>query len=342
MECFYFVIQHQIVLKLLECHHGVVDCQSDLKLVCGSREFYFLEPFKIKDRSGIMWTFQSFYYVIQHQIVFKLLECHPGVVDCQSELKFFCGSREFYFLKPSKITDRRGGIWDLECFYFVIQHQIVLKLLECHHGVVDCQSVLKLFCGSRELYFLKPSKITDRSGIMWNLESFYYVIQHQIVLKLLECHPGVVDCQSELKLFCGSREFYFFKAIHNHRQKRWNMRFWVLLLCNSKSDCLETAWVLSWGSGLSIWIEIVLWKQGVSFLDLSKITGMSGRVWDLESFYYLIQHQIVLKLLECHPGVVDCQSELEFLCGNREFAFESHPKSQTEDVEYEIWSACIM
>ncbi len=39
--------------------------------------------------------------------------------------------------------------------------------------------------------------------------SFYYVIQHQIVLKLLECHPGVVDCQSELKLFCGNREFYF-------------------------------------------------------------------------------------------------------------------------------------
>ncbi len=53
------------------------------------------------------------------------------------------------------------------------------------------------------------------------LESFYYVIQHQIVLKLLECHPGVVDCQSELKLFCGN---------------------------------------------------------GVLFLELSKITGMSGRV----------------------------------------------------------------
>ncbi len=37
----------------------------------------------------------------------------------------------------------------------------------------------------------------------------YYVIQHQIVLKLLECHLGVVDCQSELKLFCGNREFSF-------------------------------------------------------------------------------------------------------------------------------------
>ncbi len=32
---------------------------------------------------------------------------------------------------------------------------------------------------------------------MLTLESFYYVIQHQIVLKLLECHHGVVDCQSE-------------------------------------------------------------------------------------------------------------------------------------------------
>ncbi len=38
---------------------------------------------------------------------------------------------------------------------------------------------------------------------------FYFVIQHQIVLKLLECHPGVVDCQSELKLFCGNRDFPF-------------------------------------------------------------------------------------------------------------------------------------
>ncbi len=113
----------------------------------------------------------------------------------------------------------------------------------------------------------------------------------------------------------------FFKAIQNHRQKRWNMRFGVLLLCNSKSDCLETAWVSSWGSGLSIWIEIVLWKQGVSFLELSKITGMSGRVWDLESFYYVIQHQIVFKLLECHPGVVDCQSELKLFCGSRELYF---------------------
>ncbi len=69
------------------------------------------------------------------------------------------------------------------------------------------------------------------------LEGLYYVIKHQIVLKLLECYPGVVDCQSELKLFCGNREL----SNPNHRQKRWNMRFGVLLFCNSTSDCLETA-----------------------------------------------------------------------------------------------------
>jgi len=113
----------------------------------------------------------------------------------------------------------------------------------------------------------------------------------------------------------------FFKAIQNHRQKRWNMRFGVLLLCNSKSDCLETAWVSSWGSGLSIWIEIVLWKQGLLFLEPFKIKGRSGRMWDLESFYYVIQNQIVLKLLECHHGVVDCQSELKLFCGSRELYF---------------------
>ncbi len=62
----------------------------------------------------------------------------------------------------------------------------------------------------------------------------------------------------------------------------------------------------------------------------------------LESFYYVIKHQIVLKLIECHLGVVDCQSELKLFCGNREFYFESHPKSQTEDVEYEILRAFIM
>ncbi len=58
-------------------------------------------------------------------------------------------------------------------------------------------------------FIFRAIKIKDRSGRMSVLESFYYVIQHQIVLKLLEWHPGVVDCQSELKLFCGSRDFYF-------------------------------------------------------------------------------------------------------------------------------------
>ncbi len=99
------------------------------------------------------FLYKSFYYVILHQIVLKLLEWHPGVVDCQSELKLFCGNREFYFLKLSKIPERRGGIRDLECFYFVIQHHIALKLLKCHPGVVDCQYEFKLFYGSREFYF---------------------------------------------------------------------------------------------------------------------------------------------------------------------------------------------
>jgi len=50
---------------------------------------------------------------------------------------------------------------------------------------------------------------------------------------------------------------------------------------------------------------------------------------ELEGLYYVIKHQIVLKLLECYPGVVDCQSELKLFCGNREL---SNPKSQTEEV----------
>ncbi len=62
----------------------------------------------------------------------------------------------------------------------------------------------------------------------------------------------------------------------------------------------------------------------------------------LESFYYVIKHQIVLKLLECHAWVVDCQSELKLFCGSRDFYFYSHSKSQTEDVEYEIWRAFIV
>ncbi len=75
----------------------------------------------------------------------------------------------------------------------------------------------------------------------------------------------------------------------------------------------------SWGSGLSNLIEIVLWKQGLLFLEPFKIKDRSGRMSVLESFYYLILHQIVLKLLEWHPGVVDCQSELKLFCGSRDF-----------------------
>ncbi len=148
---------------------------------------------------------------------------------------------------------------------------------------------IKIDLWKQGLLFLEPIKIKDRSGRMWDFESFYYVIQHQIVLKLLECHSGVVNCQSELKLVCGSREFYFLKRskITDRRGGIWDLESFYYAI--KKSDFLETAWVSSWCSGLSIWIEIVLWKQGISFLELSKFTGMSGRVWDLESFYYVIQ-----------------------------------------------------
>ncbi len=136
--------------------------------------------------------------------------------------------------------------------------------------------------------------------------------------------------------------YYDFNGSWRDRQKRYNMRFGGLLFNNATSDCLETSWVTPWGSDLSIWIEIVLWKQRVSFLELSKNTGRSGRMWDFESFYYLIKHQIVLKLLEWHHGIVECQSELKLFCGNRDFPFKSHSKSQTEQVEYDFWRAFIM
>ncbi len=42
---------------------------------------------------------------------------------------------------------------------------------------------------------------------------------HQIVLKLLECHHGVVDCQSELNCSVEARAFIF-RAIQNQRQVR--------------------------------------------------------------------------------------------------------------------------
>ncbi len=56
---------------------------------------------------------------------------------------------------------------------------------------------------------------------------------------------------------------------------------WVfgrLLFCNATSDRLETGWVTPWGSGLSIWIETGLWKQGVSFLELAKIKDKTGHI----------------------------------------------------------------
>ncbi len=50
-------VQHQIVLKLLECPSWVVDCQSELKLFCGNRDFSFLEPFKIHRQEQVEYEF---------------------------------------------------------------------------------------------------------------------------------------------------------------------------------------------------------------------------------------------------------------------------------------------
>ncbi len=68
------------------------------------------------------------------------------------------------------------------------------------------------------------------------------------------------------------------------------MRFGGLLFCNATSDRLETGWLTPWDSGLSIWIETSLWKQGVSFLELFKIKDktliyesckyITGHIWD--------------------------------------------------------------
>ncbi len=226
---------------------------------------------------------------------------------------------EFPFLKLSKITDRRSEIWDLESFYYVIQHQIVLKLLECHPGVVNCQSELKLFCGNGVSIF---KAIQNHRQKKWNMRFG----------ELLLCH-STSDCLetawvsswgSELSIWIEivlwKQGVSIFKAIQNQRQKKWNIIFGVLLFCNTTSDRLETAWVSSWGSGLSIWIKIGLWKQGISFLEPFKIKDRSGIIWVLESFYYVIQHQIILKLLECHPGVVD-SIWIEIVLWKRSFHF---------------------
>ncbi len=136
---------------------------------------------------------------------------------------------------------------------------------------------------------------------------------------------------------------FIFRAIQNHRQKRWNMRFGVLLLCNSTSDCLETAWVSSWGSGLSIWIEIVLWKQGLLFLKA--IQNHRQKRWNMR-FGELLLCNSTSDCLET-AWVSSWGSGLSIwieivLWKAGSFIFKAIPKSQTEEVEYEIWRAFIM
>ncbi len=171
------------------------------------------------------------------------------------------------------------------------------------------------------LLFLEPFKITDRSR--WNMRFG----------ELLLCN-STSDCLETtwvsswgsglsiwIKIVLWKQGVLFLKPIQNHRQKRWNMRFGVLLLCNSTSDCLETAWVLSWRSGLSIWIEIVLWKQGV-FL-LKAIQNHRQKTWNMRFGVLLLCNSTsdCLETAWVSSGVVDCQSELKLFCGNREFYF---------------------
>ncbi len=203
--------------------------------------------------------------------------------------------------------------------YYVKQHQIIWKLLECHPGAVDCQSELKLFCGNGVSIF---KAIQNHRQKKWNMR-FGELLLCNSTSDCLET-AWVSSWGSELSIWIEivlwKQGVSIFKAIQNQRQKKWNIIFGVLLFCNTTSDRLETAWVSSWGSGLSIWIKIGLWKQGISFLEPFKIKDRSGIIWVLESFYYVIQHQIILKLLECHPGVVD-SIWIEIVLWKRSFHF---------------------
>ncbi len=195
-------------------------------------------------------------------------------------IEIVCGSRDFYF-RAIQNQDRSGRMWDLESFYYLIQHQIVLKLLECHPGVVDCQSELKLVLWKQGLLFLEPFKI--KAGQVeceiWRALLF----NTSDCLETTWVSSGVVDCQSELKLFCGNRDFFLEPFKSQTDQVECDFGAFIMEL---NIRLFWNCWVTSWGSGL--------------------------------------------------------QSELKLFCGNRDFPFESHPKSQTEDVEYEIWRAFII
>ncbi len=175
-------------------------------------------------RSGRMRDLESFYYNTTSDCLETAWVSSWGIgLSIWIEIVLW---KQGFSFKAIQITDRQVeyDIW--RAFIMELNIRLSWNCLSVILGVLDCQSELKLFCGNRDFYF-RAIQITDRRWNM-NLESFYYLIQHQIVLKLLECHPGVVDCQSELKLICGTGTFIF-RAIQNHRQKRWNMIFGALL-----------------------------------------------------------------------------------------------------------------
>ncbi len=63
----------------------------------------------------------------------------------------------------------------------------------------------------------------------------------------------------------------------------------------------------------------------------------------LEGFYYAMQHQIVLKLVEGHPGRVELSIWIETGLWKQGDSFlEPIQNLQAEQVEYEFLRACIM
>ncbi len=62
---------------------------------------------------------EGFYYVLQHQIVLKLIEWHPGVVDCHLNWNWSVETGRFLF-RAIQITGRTGRIWVFGGLYYVI------------------------------------------------------------------------------------------------------------------------------------------------------------------------------------------------------------------------------
>ncbi len=126
-------------------------------------------------------------------------------------------------------------------------------------------------------------------------------------------------------------------------RRRWNMNLEGFYYLITTSDCLETAWVSSWGSGLSIWIKIGLWKQGLLFLEPFKIKTESGRIvrfW--RAFIMELNIRLSWKLLECHPGVVGLSIWIEIVLWKQGLLFLEPFKFTDRTGRIWYWRAFIM